>query len=93
VLVEWVDSSRGDGWATIDSIDPVAHAVRSVGWVVLENDDVIVVAPHHSDESRDAESQISGHMKIPKRCATRIADIAVPTPQREALWRRKRSPK
>ena len=78
VIIEWVDSSRGDGWVSVDTVDDEAHTVTSVGWVVKENDAIIVIAPHHSPETPDAKEQICGHMKIPKCAVVRTREINEP---------------
>ena len=80
VLVEWVDSARGDGWVTLDHArEDNAHTVRSVGWLIHDTAELICVAPHHSDETTDADEQVSGHMKIPKRCITKMHALADPS--------------
>ena len=64
VLVTWVDSARSMEWTPYaPCLKPTV--CKSVGWVVAETEEVLVLAPHITIED---EPQRCGDMTIPK-CA------------------------
>ena len=69
VYVKWVDSyGCGHAWGEISDISPAPHYCHSVGWIVSESDECIVVVPHLSpahDEIGAVENGC-GDMTIPK---------------------------
>lgn len=72
-LVEWVDSQTTyAGWVRLDEIGdrrPLVGEMRTVGWVVRENDDAILIAQNVG--STDGGSQQICHaMTIPKVAIT-----------------------
>lgn len=75
LLIEWVDShSCGNGWQkleTVESNQEVLHC-RSVGWLLVETDDIVVLVPHISGE-RNTNTRLfcKGDLAIPKRAITR----------------------
>ena len=75
VLVEWVDSCSfvGSLWIgkdNVEGLDP--HSCKSVGWIVKEDDECIVLAASLSDH------EYSGNMCIPKVCITKMIDLNAP---------------
>lgn len=76
VLLEWEDSAQPlPAWRFL-SDPPEATVVlcRSVGWIVAETADVLMLAPNLGDYSSD-DPQASGFMRIPTRCVTRRARL------------------
>ena len=75
VLVEWIDAaSRGiRRWMTVEDVaDFEEYRCVSVGWLIAESKDYIVVAPHVSpDEDIARLSDVQGEMKIPKAAIKR----------------------
>jgi hypothetical protein len=65
ILVTWIDSAKlgGDGpWKDKHTVTELTHdTVQSVGWIMREDEDTLVVAAHIS------EGQVSGEMAIPIR--------------------------
>src|SRR5207249_2182594 len=61
VEVEWLDSSRGENWELVERCDFKAHSCRSVGWLIYEDKDSIVVASHAVIE-RGKIAQVFGDM-------------------------------
>ena len=64
VIIEWLDSSTFGGiWNDISEIVDQTHSLlcRSVGWVLLDNKDFIVLVSHLTGK------QASGDMTIPKK--------------------------
>lgn len=71
--IEWLDSfGCGSNWQHIDherlSRISFRHNCISVGFVIFENDDCVVIASHFSpeNESIGAEESACGDMTIPK---------------------------
>lgn len=69
VYLEWLDSyGVSANWESTGAVTPAVHSCASVGWVVSETNDVIVVVPHISPEREEigAEESGCGEMTIPK---------------------------
>jgi hypothetical protein len=62
VLVEWVDSASAHGWNHIDAINPALKVCTSVGFLIKETKDNLIVA---SSLSFDPDL-CSGDISIPK---------------------------
>jgi hypothetical protein len=71
VLIEWVDSHSGRGWQDRSRIEECAQLLRckSVGWIVSETKEVIVIVPHVS--GGDTMLQGLGDLVIPKCAITK----------------------
>ena len=84
VLVEWADSyGVSSVWQSVEDIEAVPLVVRSVGWVVFENGELLVVVPHLADaREHGGEEQGCGDMTIPKSAVRRLVDL---TPVVEAV--------
>lgn len=78
VLVEWEDSAQPvSSWQWITAYtEPDIVTCASVGWLIHDGRDVKVVAPNlgHSDDQ--SAVQVSGVIRIPTRCVTRITPIS-----------------
>lgn len=63
-VVDWLDSALNlDGWISLEDIPEVdVLPIRSVGWLLKENDKGIVIAPNI------AHNQASELINIPKCC-------------------------
>ncbi len=74
VLVEWLDAHSGRGWQTASQIADAAEPLycRSVGWLVAETADCVVLVPHMSGE-QDGEPYLTGcgDLTIPKKAIVR----------------------
>ena len=70
VMIEWVDSQSFTRWVDYDGIDNnLELRCLSVGWLLHESADRIVIASHLSDshvDDSDSPNQITGHMMIPR---------------------------
>lgn len=76
VLVEWVDSNCASGWH--DVADMMATTgqgcgCRSVGWLLTDGDDRIVLVPHQSETG-----QVSDAMTIPRVAVVSVTRLEVP---------------
>lgn len=75
VLVEWVDSSRPEGWhSSSDLLHPVNECV-SVGWLVESTKEVVRVVPHTALNHRGEYDQFLGTVTIPRVAVVRIRTI------------------
>lgn len=73
VLVEWMDAQFAHaGWEYLDGdyCAPELSRVTSVGFVVTETDDALVLAANMSTHKK-ITPQISGVMAIPKTCVVK----------------------
>ena len=80
VMVTWADATgAGSEWQFRDDdfVSGIA-VVESVGWLIQEDDEFVVVLPHYARNSHDQiKDQGIGEMSIP-RCSIRsITDLAV----------------
>jgi len=69
ILVEWVDSLQPvTGWHMTDDL-PVLEAAKckTVGWLVADNNDAIMIAQNIADPE-STQMQAGGLMRIPKCC-------------------------
>ena len=81
VLVEWLDSRGGEGWVRLHELDAAVIKCKSVGWVVVANDELITLAPHLGTNPNDTPAlpeQCCGDMTIPRCAITRIRQIKEP---------------
>jgi len=68
-VIKWVDAyGVGSSWYEINDFSISNHYCFSVGWVVKENEESIVICPHISPENDEIESNRNGcgEMTIPK---------------------------
>lgn len=73
ILVVWKDAKGGDlsGWRPISSMGRLKpETITSVGWLVKEDKEAIVVCPH---VAHDGEGD--GEIAIPRDWVQRIADL------------------
>ncbi|WP_086931633.1 hypothetical protein [Agarilytica rhodophyticola] len=69
IKVKWIDSAQPvPSWSFLEDMpDMEAINCESVGWLVAESDDVIMLAPNIANVGSES-AQGSGFMRIPK-CA------------------------
>lgn len=71
VLVIWEDSYNGDhSWNQLSDLpkDPLAFAIRTLGFIVAENDTHLQLCMSISDPDEDGDRQICDLFTIPKGC-------------------------
>lgn len=74
VKIEWLDSRGATaGWKFVDDLDEGACKMHSVGWIVKDDWEHVVLAPHMSTD----EEQASGVMYIPRSAITHIYALSV----------------
>ena len=77
ILVEWIDSAQPIGaWMFLEN-KPSLEIIQcvSVGWVVGETDDVLMLAPNLGDIESGGSGQASGFIRIPKSAVTRRVEL------------------
>lgn len=76
LLVEWQDSAQPvPSWRFLDDAPAMAVvACVSVGWVVQETREVLMLAPNLGDQHTPS-AQGSGFIRIPKRAVTRRVNL------------------
>ena len=80
VLVEWEDSTQPiSQWAYLSTFE-VGNIVRcvSVGWLIHDGDDAKAVAPNMGSIGDVEAMQVSGVIRIPARCITRMVTLDEP---------------
>jgi hypothetical protein len=72
-LVYWSDSAQASGaWRHMEDLpEPEAIDCASVGWIVKEDDEVLMIAQSMGDIGTD-NTQCAGIKQIPKCCITEI---------------------
>ncbi|MDB4308326.1 hypothetical protein N9919_00150 [Porticoccaceae bacterium] len=73
LLVEWMDSAQPiSAWMFLEK-KPRLETIQcvSVGWVVGETDEVLMLAPNLGDIESGGSAQGSGFIRIPKSAVTR----------------------
>lgn len=81
VFVEWYDSASTDGWRKVgvhEPIDVEDLLCSSVGWVVEESPDVLVISSHLSHKRGGEINQIHSDMAIPKLAIKRVKTLHLP---------------
>lgn len=71
VYLEWVDSAGYTGWQKLETLqhNMDALSIKSVGWIVAENQDILTIVPHISPSSG------CGDLTIPKAVITKCRII------------------
>ena len=73
ILVEWIDSAQPIGaWMFLENM-PRMEVIEcvSVGWLVAETDEVLMLAPNLGDVKGEGSAQASGFIRIVKAAVTR----------------------
>ena len=66
IAIEWEDSfGCPAGWEFEDEVEPKTTTIKTIGFLILETDGFLFVAPHISTASE--RRQLAGHMAVPKR--------------------------
>lgn len=67
-LIEWVDSySINEGWELIKDMDNIElMKCQSIGYILKENEDMLLIAPHISDvDNKESLGSFRGGLIIP----------------------------
>lgn len=72
VLIEWLDSRRGEGWVRLDELDVSITKCKSVGWIIAKDKTSVTLAGHIGENP----DQCCGDLSIPLRAVQRITPLA-----------------
>ena len=72
--VEWLDSATNHGWAFPEDSDLSLSPIKSVGWVISDTVDSLVLAACISDEEGYKPSN-NRRISIPKLVITKLIEI------------------
>lgn len=68
LLVTWLDSQQPADWTWLKpGLRHVVPTILSVGWVVHEDAEVLVLAPTFAEPDEDGDVQALGMFRIPVR--------------------------
>ena len=73
VLVKWIDSVQSMAWNFDDYEAPKPKVCESVGWLLAQNDEAVVVTGNMTDKCE----QHCGDMVIPTVAIKSITDLSV----------------
>jgi len=74
VLVEWLDSRRGEGWVRLNELESSVTRCRSVGWIIAKDKQSVTLAGHLGENP----DQCCGDLTIPKRAICRMIPLKEP---------------
>jgi hypothetical protein len=77
VIAEWLDHSETTSWTDMRDIKTDPLHVFTVGWIVTETDDVLVVAPNYSTGAGGDVEMVVGAMQILKKVLIGVKDLPV----------------
>lgn len=79
VLIEWEDSAQPIGeWQWAEVYDDYRSRVvlcRTTGWLMVDRDDVKVIAQTLGRQGGDGDPQVNGVMQIPARAVVRVVAL------------------
>ena len=78
VEIEWLDSYGGTtGWKSVEDCTPDVLTVRSVGWLLHDDENVVVIVPHivQPDPETRIAAQVRGDMCIPAKAMVRRREL------------------
>ena len=80
VFIEWEDSARPvAAWTYLADFEtPSAVKCVSVGWLVHDGTEVKALAPNMGVLDNKEALQVSGVIRIPARCVTRLVRLLEP---------------
>lgn len=80
VFVEWLDSfGCSPTWEQLDGCSPRPLTCKSVGWLLHDDADCVVLVPHVATPPGATGPQGCGDMTIPARCIVRRVDLSEPS--------------
>lgn len=76
VLIRWRDAyGCSPEWRPVDSVKAHPLFAESVGWIIEDNADSVVVLPHRTKGNENCDAQGCGDMTIPKAAITEIIKL------------------
>ena len=85
VKVEWIDSTGAQGgWQFVEDCRVATSKVTTYGFVVREDDDMLVIAQSYSPADGEGDSaQVNGVIAIPKVAVISSLDLSSLRPGQE----------
>lgn len=85
-LIEWIDTfGCPAGWEFEDEFEAKTTLVKSVGFVLQEDEKLVVLVPHISGAER---KQLAGHISIPRQqIVSRAVIFSLPVSCQELVSR------
>jgi hypothetical protein len=79
VLIEWNDCESGEGWYSQLAVDEYCQRplaiMKSIGWLLFENDDWVVVAQSLGEEDPEVAGDL---LKVPKVMIRKKIIVSLP---------------
>lgn len=77
-LIEWLDSQGVlSGWQDLKEFKPSLPVMKSIGFVVFENDLMVSLCGNVGDETATTLFQGNGIMTIPKVCIQKRVTVSI----------------
>lgn len=77
-LIEWLDSQGVlSGWQDLKEFEPTMPTMKSIGFVVFENDQMVSLCGNVGDETPSTLFQGNGIMTIPKVCIQKRVTVTI----------------
>ena len=79
VEVRWIDSVGDHGWIHRKELEPPEpHTCWSIGWLIAEGPNAIMLANTYGPEAGTTPEQFSGTMTIPRAAITSYRELRAP---------------
>ena len=76
VYIKWLDSVKGSGWDIVTDMENEVTSCESVGYIVSNKKESILLVPHILDyNSKSVPQQGCGQMTIPKKAIIKIREL------------------
>lgn len=74
--MEWIDAAGGGGWKPLDDVleEAVVDPCRSVGYLLRDDDDAIVLAQSRTERERDPQ-MFNDWLVIPRENVERVTEL------------------
>lgn len=77
ILIEWVDSHGcTPSWTSLENYRAVLPIMKSVGWLVFEDENLYSVCGNISEETESTVFQGNGIMTIPKKAVLSLIELS-----------------
>ena len=78
-LIEWYDSyGVSSGWEDITLFKPNDLVIKSIGFVLYEDENIISLTGNYSQETDRTAEQANGIITIPKCSVKQITSVSLP---------------
>ena len=63
-IVKWIDAHSIDAWTDIDKLDLQLSIITSIGQVLTENDEVLVLGLNYNETDKEASCNMQDGMLV-----------------------------